>query len=115
MGAEIPVAGGEPRLATGCDGLDEIIGGGLPGGHLYLLQGEPGTGKTTLALQFLMAGAQRGESCLYVTLAETESELRTVAASHGWSLEGVEIYEVSSSEAELRPEELYTAFHPSEV
>lgn len=115
MGGEGADKDREERLSTGCGGLDEIIGGGLPKHHLYLLEGDPGTGKTTLALQFLLAGAKRRESCLYVTLAETESELKAIARSHGWSLSGIQIYEISPDEAELRPEEQYTAFHPSEV
>lgn len=109
------VTDGEERLGTGSQGLDEIIGGGLPKNHLYLIEGEPGTGKTTLAMQFLLAGAARGESCLYVTLAESQNELKAVAKSHGWSLDGIQIHEITADEAELRPEEQYTAFHPSEM
>src|ERR1700733_2830764 len=75
------------RLTTGVEGLDDILEGGLPSGHLYLIEGDPGTGKTTLALQFLLAGASRGESVLCVTLSESATELRDVANSHGWSLE----------------------------
>jgi circadian clock protein KaiC len=115
MEGDVPKETVEVRLSTGSPGLDEIIGGGLPKNHLYMLEGDPGTGKTTLALQFLLAGARRGESCLYVTLAETESELRAVARSHGWTLDGIRVYEVSPDESELRPEEQYSAFHPAEV
>ena len=69
----------EERISTGIEGLDNILGGGLPRGHLYLIEGDPGTGKTTLALQFLMAGASNNEPALYITLSESQSELMTVA------------------------------------
>src|SRR5581483_6191504 len=105
----------EERISTGIEGLDDILGGGLPRGHLYLIEGDPGTGKTTLALQFLMAGAHNNEPALYVTLSESESELMTVAKSHNWSLKGVSIFEMLPDEASLRPEGQYTVFHPSEV
>jgi circadian clock protein KaiC len=82
---------------------------------MYLLEGVPGSGKTTLALQFLMAGVRLGERVLYVTLSETEEELRAVAASHGWMLEGITIRELVPSEESLSPDEQYTMFHPSEV
>lgn len=92
-------AGAAPdTISTGLDGLDSILGGGLPGPRLYLLQGAPGTGKTTLALQFLLAGARRGEPTLYVTLSQTRAELEQIAASHGWSLEGVHVEELSTAE-----------------
>jgi circadian clock protein KaiC len=101
--------------ATGVAGLDDILSGGFTRNRLFLLEGVPGSGKTTLALQFLMAGAQNGETVLYVTLSETEEELRTVAESHGWRLDGVTIRELSPSEAELEPDEQNTMFHPSEI
>ena len=101
--------------ATGVHGLDAILGGGFPRHHVYLVQGDAGTGKTTLALQFLLTGLLAGEAGLFVTLAESRSELLSVAASHGWSLEGLAIYEVRADEGHLKPEEEYTAFHPSEV
>jgi circadian clock protein KaiC len=102
-------------LATGVEGLDDILAGGLTPHCLYLLEGVPGSGKTTLALQFLMAGVERGESVLYVTLSETEEELHDVAASHGWKLDGITIRELVASEDSLLPDEQYTMFHPSEV
>src|SRR5512138_175736 len=77
-----------PLASTGVAGLDAILGGGLPSSRLYLLDGSPGTGKTTLALQFLLAGVARGESGLYVTLSESREELNEVAVSHGWTLAG---------------------------
>ena len=101
--------------ATGVAGLDDILGGGLTCNRLYLLEGMPGSGKTTLAFQFLLAGARAGESVLYVTLSETQEEIRAVAASHGWSLDGVAIRELVPSEQSLEPGEQYTVFHPSEV
>ena len=107
-------AAGIPRARTGVAGLDAILGGGLPTNHLYLLDGEPGTGKTTLALQFLLEGVAKGERGLYVTLSESAAELNAVAASHGWSLDGIEIFELSKESA-LDIEEGYTIFHPAEV
>jgi circadian clock protein KaiC len=105
-----------PEFAeTGIEGLDDILGGGLTPNRLYLLEGVPGSGKTTLSLQFLLEGAARGESVLYVTLSETEEELRAVAYSHGWDLSGVTIRELVPAESSLSPEEQYTMFHPSEV
>jgi circadian clock protein KaiC len=103
-----------PRVDTSIGGLDAILGGGLPADRLYLVEGDPGTGKTTLALQFLLAGVRRGEAALYVTLSETHDELRAVAESHGWSLDGVAIHELSA-DASLRADTQYTVFHPSEV
>jgi circadian clock protein KaiC len=100
---------------TGVAGLDDILSGGLTRNRLYLIEGVPGSGKTTLALQFLIKGATAGENVLYVTLSETEEELRSVADSHGWDLSGVQIRELTPSEAELDPEGQHTMFHPSEV
>jgi circadian clock protein KaiC len=102
------------RALTGIAGLDEILGGGLPTNHLYLLDGEPGTGKTTLALQFLLEGVSRGEKGLYVTLSESRAELEGVANSHGWTLDGIEIFELAE-QGLGRTEDNYTIFHPAEV
>jgi circadian clock protein KaiC len=98
----------------GVKGLDDILGGGLPTNHLYLIDGEPGTGKTTMALQFLLEGARKGERGLYVTLSESREELQAVAESHGWNLEGIDIFEMSK-EGTRDLEESYTIFHPAEV
>ena len=84
------------RVATAVEGLDAILGGGLPADRLYLIEGSPGTGKTTLALQFLREGARLGEPVLYVALSETNEELTEVARSHGWKLDGVVVHELSS-------------------
>ena len=102
------------RVSTGVTGLDEVLGGGLPMNHLYLLDGEPGTGKTTLALQFLLAGTEQGMRSLYVTLSETRDELLGVAASHGWSLENVDIFELTAEQSGAA-DEGYTLFHPAEI
>src|SRR5215471_19129108 len=102
------------RTITGVPGFDEITGGGLPAHRMYLLQGTPGTGKTTFGLQFLVEGIRRGESGMYITLSESETELRQVAESHGLSLDGIHIYDFGA-ETPLDPNKGYTIFHPSEV
>src|SRR5689334_13065778 len=102
------------RARTGVAGLDEILGGGLPTNHLYLIDGEPGTGKTTLGLQFLIEGAKQGERGLYVTLSESRRELHAVAEGHGWSLDGIDVFELAT-EGSIDVEESYTIFHPAEV
>jgi circadian clock protein KaiC len=102
-------------LSSGVPGLDDVLGGGLEPHRLYLVEGTPGAGKTTIALQFLLEGARQGESVLYVTLSETETELRGVAASHGWDLSAIRMREMLPTQDSLQPEEQYTMFHPSEV
>jgi circadian clock protein KaiC len=98
----------------GIEGLDDVLGGGLPSGRLYLLHGEPGVGKTTIALSFLREAARSKERCLYITLSETEEELRSVAQSHGWSLDGITIFELNLAESQSSSDE-YTLFNPAEV
>ena len=102
-------------LQTGVTGLDDVLGGGFTANRLYLLEGAPGAGKTTVAMQFLLAGAARDEPVLYVTLSETGDELEDVARSHGWQLAGVTVREMLPSETALEPDEQYTIFHPSEL
>jgi circadian clock protein KaiC len=103
------------KSRTGVPGLDSVMNGGYPSGHLFLVEGDPGTGKTTIALQFLLEGVRRGEKGLYVTLSESADELAMVAASHGWSLDGMEIFELMPDAEALQPDAQYTVFHPSEV
>ncbi len=103
------------RIDTGVTGLNDILSGGLPAGQMYLLEGDPGTGKTTLAMQFIMTGVRAGEKALYVTLSESQSELAGSARSHGWAIDEIPIAEFIPAEASLSPEEQYTVFHPSEV
>jgi circadian clock protein KaiC len=100
--------------ATGIPGLDDILCGGLTPFRLYLIEGVPGSGKTTLAMQYLMEGVRNGEPALYVTLSETEEELRAMARSHNWPLDGVTIRELVPPEESLQPAEQYTMFHPAE-
>lgn len=100
--------------STGIDGLDHILLGGFPRNRVYLVQGDPGVGKTTLGLQFLLEGVRRGETVLYITLSESADELRAVARSHGWAMEGVNIYEQMIGEEALEEEET-TVFYPAEV
>ena len=106
---------GFARASTGIEGLDYILGGGFPVNRMYLVEGDPGAGKTTMALQFLLAGIRNGEAGIYVTLSETEEELRDVALSHGWSLDGLTICELQTAEESLKADSQYTLFHPSEV
>lgn len=103
------------RCSMGVAGLDEVLHGGLPRNRLYLVQGDPGVGKTTLAMQFLIAGVAAGETGLYITLSETKEEIFMVARSHGWDLTGVHLYELSAIEEQIRGENESTFFHPSEM
>jgi circadian clock protein KaiC len=103
------------RISSGCAGLDNILQGGLPQGHLYLLEGDPGAGKTTLALQFVAEGVKKGEKTLYITLSESRAELAFTARVHGLSIDTVEVVELLPDEDDLRPEHQYTVFHPAEV
>ncbi|MEA2464102.1 MAG: circadian clock protein KaiC [Acidobacteriota bacterium] len=99
---------------TGIQGLDDVLGGGLTQNRIYLVMGDPGVGKTTLGLHFLLEGARRGEKVLYIALSETREEIEAVAESHGWSLEQVEIFEYSAAN-KLDDSDETTLFHPSEM
>jgi circadian clock protein KaiC len=101
--------------ASGVKGLDDVLAGGMPRGCFYLVQGDPGSGKTTLALQFLLEGERRGERGFYVTLSETQVELEKVAHSHGWTLDDIPLLELSAIESLLRPESQTTVFHAAEL
>ncbi len=101
--------------STGVPGLDHVLISGLPRNRLYLIEGEPGAGKTTLGLQFLLAGRDAGERVMYINLSETNEELRLVAASHGWSLDGMDQFELSALEQQLKMESQNTRFHPNEI
>ncbi|RAU48081.1 MULTISPECIES: ATPase domain-containing protein [unclassified Pseudomonas] len=104
------------KAATGIEGLDDVLSGGLSRNHVFLLEGEPGTGKTTIALQFLMAGAAAGERCLYITLSETEQELRDGAQSHGWSLgPNIDVFELTPPEDLLDAEHQQSLLYSSDL
>ena len=111
---DFPMDDEAQRISTGSEGLDNILGGGLDPNRMYLYEGSPGSGKTTIALQFLLEGAQ-GERVLYVTLSETKAELELVAKRHGWSLDGIDVFELVSPETSLDPELELTVLHPAEM
>jgi circadian clock protein KaiC len=112
---ERPLEYEEEKADFGIAGLDEVTAGGLTRGRLFLLEGSPGTGKTTIATQFLLAGAEKGESALYITLSETEDELRAGAASHGWSLDGIEIFELVPPESLLDEEQQQSLLYSADL
>lgn len=112
--ATSPATPGGNRISTGVPGLDDVLGGGLTPSRLYLLEGTPGTGKTTLALQFLREGTARGERALYVTLSETADELRAAAATHGWTLDDIGVYELVDDMG-LDPDSEQSILYPSEI
>ena len=109
----MPTIHSTPQAPTGIIGLDQLLHGGLPRDRMHLIEGEPGAGKTTLALQFLLEGRRLGEDGLYVTLSETTEELKHVAASHGWSLDGIDTFQLGPI-GERGPDE-YTLYHPAEI
>lgn len=106
---------GLEKASSGVTGLNDVLGGGYAAFRVHLIEGAPGVGKTTLALQFLMDGARRGERVLYVTLSETSDELAAVARSHGWTLDGIELFELTPTAEALDPGVQYTILHPAEV
>lgn len=105
----------QDNAATGIRGLDDVLAGGFARGCLYLLEGNPGTGKTTIALQFLMEGAEAGEKGLHITLSETERELRNSAASHGWPLDGIEIFELVTPDLSLEASQEQSLLYSSDL
>src|SRR5678816_81102 len=105
----------QKKASTGVEGLDDILAGGLQRGRLYLVEGSPGTGKTTIATQFLLAGAKAGERGLYITLSETEDEMRAGASSHGWSLEGIDIFELVPPESLLDEDQQQSLLYSSDL
>jgi circadian clock protein KaiC len=105
----------QPRLSSGNAALDDILCGGFDPSRVYLYEGHPGTGKTTLALQFLLNGVENRETTLYIALSESEQELRLVAKRHGWSLDDVNIFELVPPETTLDPQRELTVLHPAEL
>ncbi len=101
--------------ATGIAGLDDILRGGFPPNRVYLVQGDPGAGKTTLGLQFLLEGVRSGESSMYISLSESRDEVLAVARSHGWSLEGIHMFEMQVGQRDFSDADENTLFEPSEV
>jgi circadian clock protein KaiC len=116
VSGDTKASGGDTaRISTGNSGLNKILGGGIDADRMYLYEGKPGTGKTTLALQFLLEGARQKERVLYVALSESEAELRLVATRHGWTLDGVDLFELIPPETTLDPDRELTVLHPAEV
>src|SRR3954471_7690136 len=103
------------RISTGIPGLDDVLGGGFPKDHMYLVEGEAGAGKTTLGLHFLLEGRRRGERTLWITMSETERELRGTARSHGWSLDGIELLNLVVSDEVFKADDKYSFFSPADV
>ena len=105
-----------PKAASGVPGLDEVLSGGFTRGSFFLIEGQPGAGKTTMALQFLLEGAGAGERNLYITLSETKAELLNGAASHGWTLgQNIEVFELQPAESVLDPDQQQSLLYSSEL
>ena len=109
-----PMAG-STEISTGVEGLDDILAGGFAGNRIHLIEGQPGTGKTTFALQFLLQGCVNGERCLYVTLSESKNELLHVASTHGWSLDAIKICELISPELSLDREQEQSVVYSADL
>ena len=112
---EMQLAEASSKAALGVKGLDDITSGGLARGRLFLLEGSPGTGKTTIAMQYLMHGAAKGERALYITLSETDDELRASAASHGWDLKGIDVFELVPPESLLDEDQQQSLLYSSDL
>jgi circadian clock protein KaiC len=113
--SKAPAVPEHSRIRTGIPGLDKVLRGGLPRHRMYVVEGEPGAGKTTLSLQFLLEGVRSGETVLYVTLSETADELHEVAESHHWPIEGLHLLELGSLADRLQQDAEYTVYHPADV
>ena len=110
-----PAALPTKQAEFGIPGLDNILSGGLERDRVYLLEGNPGTGKTTAAMRFLIEGAEKGEATLYITLSETENELRSTAQSHDWGLKGVEVFELVPPESLLDEDQQQSLLYSSDL
>ena len=110
---QTPIPAG--AIGSGLPGLDDVLAGGYTPNRLYLVESVPGSGKTTLAMQFLLEDVRHGERVLYVTLSESVAELAEMAASHGWTLNGIEVFEALEGTDNLDADAQYTMFHPAEV
>jgi circadian clock protein KaiC len=116
MGSDRGGNRGAAKARTGISGLDDILAGGFSPGHVFLLEGHPGTGKTTIALRFLLEGAKEGERGLYITLSETERELREGAASHGWTIDGtIDVFELVPAESLLDADQQQSLLYSSDL
>src|SRR3954464_12941764 len=109
------MAGEKQFVPTGVPGLDDVLMGGFLREGFYLVQGDPGSGKTTVALQFVLGRVRAGEACLYISLTESRRDLEKACQSHGWSLDGLEVCDLSKSAANLTGEPEASVFHPSET
>src|SRR3712207_2327557 len=115
MAAEQPTTGEGSAVSSGSKALDYILGGGYAANRVHLVEGEPGSGKTTLGLQFLLDGSAKGERCLYITLSESRDELLHVATTHGWDLSGIEIFELVPPELSLDQEREQSIVYASDL
>lgn len=110
-----PTTIGGENISTGVPGLDDILAGGYSSNRIHLIEGQPGAGKTTLALQFLLAGQKEGDRALYISLSETRPEIIHSAGTHGWSLEGLNIFELIPPELSLDPSREQSVYYSSDL